>query len=215
VSTAEIREPIALTAKGRRTRQRVIEGARRAFEKSGNYVETRISDITEEAGVAYGSLYTYFGSKEALFREMVTAVEQEAYEAVRSSYRGRDPVKRIESANRNFSRRYRENAQIQAVIEQAAALYPEFREFRRQLRQPFVERIEANIRRMQTDGVASRDIDVHTTAHALVSMIDNFHYVWLVLGEPFDEDIAVSTISDMWVAALGIHAGARDAGGTS
>lgn len=24
----------------------------------------------------------------------------------------------------------------------------------------------------------------HTTAHALVSMIDNFHYVWLVLGEP-------------------------------
>jgi AcrR family transcriptional regulator len=203
-TTSELKDPELLTAKGRKTRKRILEGARRAFEKRGNYIETRLTDIAQEAGVAYGSLYTYFDSKESLFREMVDQIEADAYDAVRSSYRGDDPLKRIESANLNFHRRYKENVQIQTVIEQSASIYPEFREFRRRLRQPFVDRIQSNISRLQVQGLARRDIDARTAAHALVSMIDNFHYVWLVLGEPFDEETAIRTINDIWIASIGL-----------
>jgi hypothetical protein len=35
-------------------------------------------------------------------------------------------------------------------------------------------------------------------------MIDRFAYVWLVLGEGFDEDLAVDTLTKLWVRALGI-----------
>lgn len=206
MSSSEPKSTDELTPKGRRTRRRILEGARRAFEETGNYMETRLADITTEAGVAYGSLYTYFDSKEALFREMVDEIEREAYDAVRSTYRGDDPYRRIESANLNFHRRYRENARIQAVIEQSAAIYPEFREFRRRLRQPFIERIETSITRLRAQGAARSDLDARTAAHALVSMIDNFHYMWLVLGEPFDEDTAMHTLTAIWVAALGIPA---------
>lgn len=194
-----------LTPKGLRTRQRILEGARRAFEVKGNYVETRIADITKEARVAYGSLYTYFESKETLFRELAVEVVQGMYRSSRSSYRGTDPTRRVASANRGFMEAYRENAQMMAVIEQAASLYAEFHQLRRQLRMQFVQRIQESIERMQEDGQADPDVDSRTAAHALVSMTDNFLYVWFVLEEPFDEDVALQTLDQLWTRGLGLR----------
>ena len=42
-------------------------------------------------------------------------------------------------------------------------------------------------------------------AHALVSMTDNFGYVWFVLGERFDEESAFRTITTLWANAVGLH----------
>jgi len=54
-------------------RRQILEAAVRAFAKKG-YHASRVSDIAEEAGVAYGLVYHYFESKdavlEAIFREM-------------------------------------------------------------------------------------------------------------------------------------------------
>ena len=36
-------------------------------------------------------------------------------------------------------------------------------------------------------------------------MTDNFAYHWLGLGEPYDEDNAVATLSRLWVNALGMR----------
>jgi len=54
-------------------RRQILDAAVRAFAKKG-YHASRVSDIAEEAGVAYGLVYHYFESKdavlEAVFREM-------------------------------------------------------------------------------------------------------------------------------------------------
>ena len=54
-------------------RRQILDAAVRAFAKKG-YHAWRVSDIAEEAGVAYGLVYHYFESKdavlEAVFREM-------------------------------------------------------------------------------------------------------------------------------------------------
>jgi TetR/AcrR family transcriptional regulator, fatty acid metabolism regulator protein len=54
-------------------RRQILEAAVRAFAKKG-YHASRVSDIADEAGVAYGLVYHYFESKEAvleaIFREM-------------------------------------------------------------------------------------------------------------------------------------------------
>jgi AcrR family transcriptional regulator len=194
-----------LTAKGRRTRLQLIEGARRAFAQSANYVDTRVSDITDQANVAYGSFYTYFSSKEMLFRELATTVVLDMYDSTRSSYRGDDPQRRIASANARWFGAYRNNARMMAVIEQAAALYPEFHELRRELRARFVERIAANVLSWQRSGLVSADLDPLTSAHALLSMTDNFCYVYLVLGEQFEEQVAIETLNTLWVRGLGLH----------
>jgi AcrR family transcriptional regulator len=54
-------------------RRQILDAAVRAFAEKG-YHACRVSDIAEEAGVAYGLVYHYFESKdavlEAVFREM-------------------------------------------------------------------------------------------------------------------------------------------------
>lgn len=194
-----------LSAKGLRTRTRLLEGARGAFEKKGSYVETRISDIVKESGVAYGSFYTYFDSKEALFYELAVKVVHEMYVEGTSRYRGDNPLERIDASNRQFLDSYRRHAAMMTIIEQAAALYPEFRALRRRLRQDFVDRIVANFDRLSKAGRMDTSIDPGIAAHALVSMTDNFGYLWFVLGESFDDEKALSTLTQLWGNSLGLR----------
>jgi AcrR family transcriptional regulator len=53
------------TAVQRERRRQILEAAVRAFARKG-YHGCRVSDIAREAGVAYGLVYHYYGSKEAL-----------------------------------------------------------------------------------------------------------------------------------------------------
>ncbi len=55
----------ALRARYDRRQQEVVHGAARVFARRG-YDQTSIQDLTEELGIAAGSLYHYFGSKEQL-----------------------------------------------------------------------------------------------------------------------------------------------------
>ena len=48
-------------------RQRILDAAVRAFARKG-YHACRVGEIAEEAGVAYGLVYHYFGSKEEVLQ---------------------------------------------------------------------------------------------------------------------------------------------------
>ena len=52
-------------------RRAILEAAIRVFARQG-YHATRVSDIADEAGVAYGLVYHYFRSKEAVMTELFT-----------------------------------------------------------------------------------------------------------------------------------------------
>src|SRR5947209_13144595 len=59
------------TARGERTMRKILDAAREEFGKRG-FSETSIVGITQRAGVALGTFYTYFESKEALFKALVS-----------------------------------------------------------------------------------------------------------------------------------------------
>ena len=58
------------TARGARTRRAILDAAALEFAEHGYHVGS-ISAITRRAGVALGSFYTYFDSKDAVFRALV------------------------------------------------------------------------------------------------------------------------------------------------
>jgi AcrR family transcriptional regulator len=67
-------------------RRAILEAAIRVFARQG-YNATRVADVADEAGVAYGLVYHYFRSKEALMTELFTerwslllAASEELYE---------------------------------------------------------------------------------------------------------------------------------------
>ncbi len=58
------------TARGERTLRKILDAAREEFGERG-FSDSSIVGITQRAGVALGTFYTYFDSKEALFRALV------------------------------------------------------------------------------------------------------------------------------------------------
>lgn len=58
------------TERGKRTLRRLLDAAAAEFGERG-YHEASISGITQRAGAALGTFYTYFDSKEQVFRALV------------------------------------------------------------------------------------------------------------------------------------------------
>jgi AcrR family transcriptional regulator len=58
------------TARGERTMRKILEAARDEFGERG-FADSSIVTITQRAGVALGTFYTYFDSKEAVFQALV------------------------------------------------------------------------------------------------------------------------------------------------
>jgi AcrR family transcriptional regulator len=86
-----------VTAKGLRarqaaaTRELLLATARDVFTERG-YAATSIDDIVQRAGVAKGSLYHHFESKEAIFRAVYEVIQAEVVEGVMAAaMAARDP----------------------------------------------------------------------------------------------------------------------------
>ena len=78
------------------TRQELLAAGRRMFAEHGLY-EARIEDVCEYAGVAKGTLYGYFRSKEELAFEVVALGFHDLQRQVRASLgRASQPSERVE-----------------------------------------------------------------------------------------------------------------------
>jgi AcrR family transcriptional regulator len=202
-----------LTQRGLRTRNQLVAAARTIFERDG-FAAARITDIADEAAVSHGTFYTYFDSKEQIFREvlesvreiMLTGAERTADASVDGVTQGRlGPRESIAKANRTYLEAYRDNCQLMIIWEQAATLNAEFRALLSDSRHSFTGRSERFIRRLQETGAAQADIDAHYAAHALTAMMSRFAYVWFLGGEEFEFDTAVDQLTRLWCNALGLR----------
>ncbi len=206
-SPSEVATPhIPTTTRGQRTRAQLIRGARAAFEKNG-YVETRVVDIAEEADVAYGTFYTYFTSREEIFSEVVDALLADFQEVTRAEPpAGPSPAARIARSNRGYLKAYRKNARMMAVLEQSTTFNEMLMDVRRGIRGYWVDRSRAAIERWQEEGLVDASIDAYYAATSLGAMVNRSAYVWMVLGERYDEDTAVEQLTLLYCHALGLPA---------
>lgn len=75
------------TARGERTLRRILDAALQEFGECG-FSEASISGITKRAGVALGTFYTYFDSKELVFRALVGAMSERVRDHVAPALKG-------------------------------------------------------------------------------------------------------------------------------
>src|SRR5699024_10237277 len=117
-----------LTARGQGTREKILHAARRVFERKG-YLDVKIIDITREAGVAAGSFYTYFESKEDTFAVLLEMLREEIVHQDESDPPLPDePVEAIRRATRVYFDSYRKNVGLWRIFEQMAAMDGHFRQ---------------------------------------------------------------------------------------
>jgi AcrR family transcriptional regulator len=192
------------TARGQRTRERLIAAGRRVFEQDG-YLNARLSDISREAGVAVGSFYVYFAGKEEIFAAVLEQVQDEwLHPRVGGSRHGRDPVADIEASNRAYLAWYRRNAMFMRALEQAATSDDNLRELRRKRGEAFAHRNARNIRELQAQGLADPDLDPLLAAKAVDAMVGRMAYGTYVLGDDVPFEDMVSVLTRLWVNALQI-----------
>src|SRR3954449_5658395 len=106
------------TARGERTLRKILDAARYEFGEHG-FSDSSIVGITQRAGVALGTFYTYFDSKEALFKALVRDMSAEVRDnvgpALSGSTDGLDAERRALAA---FLRFVREHRDIYRIIDE-------------------------------------------------------------------------------------------------
>ncbi|MQA15547.1 MAG: TetR family transcriptional regulator [Pseudonocardiaceae bacterium] len=199
-----------LTGKGHARKAELLRAARRVFEDIG-FLDARVADIVAEANVAQGTFYTYFDSKDAVFRAVAAEAIDEMLEALRVPIHAGDPYTRVHDALDRYVATYREHARIIGLIEQAATITSELREMRLALREGFVQRSERGFARMQDEGVVEPGLNLRLTAELLGAMVDHTCYIWFTLGKEFDEEELLDAMTKTWTGALGIRRPTVDA----
>lgn len=194
--------------KGAQTRARLLEASKEIFEEDG-FLEARISDIAERAGLSHGSFYHYFDSKEEIFREVAEAVEEELSAPLGSvildSTSPATPQERIREAIRRHLESYRREAAIMGVIEEVSRYDEHVGAVRMERHQRYQQQVANSIRRLQQHGLADPDLDPKVTAAVLGAMTSRFPEAWLVQGSvncSFDK--GVDQLSRVFINALGL-----------
>ena len=197
-----------LTKRGLDTKNRLVAAATEIFNEKP-YGDTHITDITERAGVATGSFYTYFDSKEELFREVAEAALGRMLEAPARDPENTDanPVRDIAYASRRYFEACREHRVIARSIEMLRAGDNGLRSTRRGILVLGVKRTERWIRHFQEEGVCDPNIDPWYTALALQAMNVNLAYDQLVHREDVDDiEALVAAVTPVWARAVGLDA---------
>jgi AcrR family transcriptional regulator len=194
--------------KGVRTRARLLEAAKEVFEEDG-FLEARISDIAERAGLSHGSFYHYFDSKEEVFREVAESVEEQLSAplegVILDGASHAPPQERIRKALRLHLESYRREARIMGVIEQMARYDKQVNAARMERQHKYSLQVASSIRDLQQHGLADPGLDPKIAAAVLGAMSSRFPEMWLVQGAvscSFDK--AVDQLARMFVNALGL-----------
>lgn len=190
------------TARGIRTRAALVAAARVVFERDG-FVGSRLTDITKEAGMATGTFYTYFQSKDEIFKAVLELVQDEMLHPGMPHVADDDPVAVIEASNRAYLMAYQRNLLLNRLMHEVAWINPEFMRLRQERARRFAERNARSITDLQKRGLVDPSLDPLMTAKALSSMVSRVALDSLVFDGD-DVERVVETVNRLWVNALGL-----------
>ena len=179
------------TASQEEKRRQILDAAVRAFARKG-YHACRVGEIAEEAGVAYGLVYHYFGSKEevleTIFRETWTQMLARVREVQEEGGPADEQVRKVTAL---LLRTWRRDPDLVRVLVTEVTRSPE------QLRQQIdeighaYEALESIIAHGQETGEFRDDLDPKVAATVFYGALEEILTGW-VLGQlpDTDEDIA-------------------------
>jgi AcrR family transcriptional regulator len=114
----------ALSDRGTKTRTRLVDAAEKTFSELG-YPDASIVKITEAAGVAQGTFYLYFASKQEIFEEVVLNLNRRVRRAVNAeAEKGKNRVEQELLGFEAYFRFTAEHPALYRVIRQAEFVSP-------------------------------------------------------------------------------------------
>lgn len=188
---------------GIRTRAAIVEAARVILERDG-FRDARISDITQEAGVANGSFYTYFASKLEVVNALLPAIAEDLLDPTAGPEIEGSPniATRIEVMIRAYLESYRRNVRLLKVLEEVTLAEDTVAEWRLERSREFARRTAVDITNWQKRGLVDSELDPVVTARSLSSMVVRMAYFVYAVGDTIPFEKLVDNLTRLWVNAL-------------
>jgi AcrR family transcriptional regulator len=182
-------------------RQQLLAAATWVFARKG-YRRTAISDVIARAGVARGTFYLYFESKEQVFLAIVedfhrrlTAALAAAGEPPHLDAAG--PQALLHASFRRWLALFAANRDAATVIlREASAIDPRFEKGFAELRRAAVDYFAARYRRFQKMGLVRASIRPVLMAHLLIGMFDELLNAFVLTDPDADLDSLASELAD-------------------
>jgi AcrR family transcriptional regulator len=193
-------------------RRLILDAAARVFARRG-YHTSRVGDIAEEAGVAHGLLYHYFGSKDevldTIFREHWSSLLDRLHEIEQS---GEPAVDQLRGVAAVLLRGWLTEPDVVCVVVREIARSPELASRVEELVRP-IGAIRRIIERGQESGEFRPDVDASTAAIVFYGGIDELLSAY-VLGrlQADADDVAAAERHVVDLVVSGISAGANKLG---
>ena len=162
-------------------RERILEAAVKIFAEKGFY-NAKVSDIARVAGVADGTIYLYFQSKDDLLISLFEDRMEEVNENMRSALaQGGSPVEKLRRALTMHLDLVQQHPQLAEVLTVELRQSTKFlKEYKQSKFGEFLKLIAEPVEEGQQDGSIRRDIDAHVAARALFGAIDELTLAWLL-----------------------------------
>jgi len=186
------------TARGRKTLRAILDAAAIEFGEKG-FHESSISGITTRAGVALGSFYTYFDSKDAVFRALVSDMSAQVRDVVAPVLKAAPNQLAAEQAGlQSFVAFVRQHKEIYRIIDEAEFVDPA--SFRAHY-MTTADRIAQRLRAAADRGEVRADIsDIHAWAIMGMNVFLGLRYgVW---GEDVSSEELAAVAGDLLARGL-------------
>jgi AcrR family transcriptional regulator len=186
------------TARGQRTLRAILDAAAAEFGEKG-FHDGSISGITRRAGVALGSFYTYFDSKDEVFRALVRDMSDQVREHVAPAIRAAPEQSAAERAGlQTFIEFVRSHKEIYRIIDESEFVDPE--SFRLHYATT-ADRIAARLKAAAERGEVRADVsEVHAWAIMGMNVFLGLRYgVW---GEELTPEAVADTVAAMLARGL-------------
>jgi AcrR family transcriptional regulator len=187
-----------LRAKGLETRRRLLDAAEEVFAELGFY-DASIVKITEAAGVAQGTFYQYFASKQEIFEELVRDLNARVRHAMQeSASQGRDRIEQERLGFRGYFQFTSEHPALYRIIRQAEFVSPETLQYHyEKITEGYVDGLR---RAMESGEVAAGDPEV--VAWALMAAGEMLGMRWMLWNGTSEMPAAVLAELDRLIARM-------------
>jgi TetR/AcrR family transcriptional regulator, fatty acid metabolism regulator protein len=166
-------------------RRQILSAAVRVFAAQG-YEATRVGDVAKEAGVAYGLVYHYFGSKEAVLEAVFREQWGRLLAAVAlAEETGKTAPEQLELVVKIVLRSWRDDPDLVRLLVREITRSPHIHDELDEIGQAFAS-LERIVVRGQDEGTFRADVDARVAAFMLYGAMEEVLTGW-VLGQLPDD----------------------------
>jgi AcrR family transcriptional regulator len=187
-------------------RRQILDAAVRAFACKG-YHACRVSDIAKEAGVAYGLVYHYYGSKEALLQAIFKETWGAMLTTVRSVEEADDPAReQVRKVTEIVLRTWKRDPDLVRVLVREVTRSSQVQEETEDIDLAY-QALQRIVERGQAKGEFRSDVDARLTSTIWYGALEEILTGWAFGQLPDGEsDVARAELAVVEIVAGGLAA---------